>query len=120
MGKYTFSDIQKTVDQQYGQLEIDLPSGKETVLRSPMRLADKARTEAVAVTKKLITLLPSDEESGAQTEESDLEEILPLFSQFILAVGDANTKELVSLVKDDPGMLVHLFKIYQDEVSLGE
>jgi hypothetical protein len=116
---FTLDALRDAADKKYGSFRIEISPSKHTVLRSPMRISQAARTEVYRLIEEIAKVKGEDGEVDEESHEAN-EMAVRLVGEFFTAVGDRNTKALIDGIGDDLGLLLEVFSAYQSAVSLGE
>lgn len=121
---FSLESFQKAAEKKYGtQLAIGLPDGdRKTNLHSPFKLSDEKRKKAMSLMDEINAAAQNSEgeEDSEEVSTDAFEAQIPQIREFLLAVGDGNTPELVEALQEDLGTLLEIFTTYQSEVKLGE
>lgn len=100
------ADIQATVDEKYGPLELELPD-RNIEMRVPLRLSREER-------KAIVDAFNSD--------ESDERDALDMYQEVfrIVIEKDEDAEALISALNDDLAMHQEIFTAFAERMQVGE
>jgi hypothetical protein len=118
--EFSLASYQEVADKTYGSFRVKVSDRTFATLRNPMRLDDAANSKVLELVDQIVALTGDGEDEDKEMTTDDVKALKPLLSEFLLTVGDANTKKLLEAIAGDFVVLMAVFQDYFKEIALGE